>query len=341
METRKRNYHYFIGTDISKNKLDHALLCEGKILFHQVTPNTPNGIQELFDLLLDIPGFRMNRALFCMEHTGIYGHYLIHTLYSHRAHAVVEPGSKIRNSLGIVRNKNDKIDAIRIANYAFHNRDHLQLWAPRRPVLEQLALVASLRRRLVNVRTALKRPIKEQGLFFKQKDHQRLTQLCAPTLDAIKQDIEAIDRQMRTQVEKDERLQHLMALITSVPSVGLLTGLQILICTNEFKSIRNPKKFACYAGVAPFINESGKYKGKAKLSNIANKRMKALLHLSAMCAIRNIPDIKAYFERRTQTDGKPRMSVVNAIRYKLILRIFACVNQDRPYEKTYQRSLGG
>jgi len=29
------------------------------------------------------------------------------------------------------------------------------------------------------------------------------------------------------------------------------------------------------------------------------------------------------------------MSVINAIRNKLVLRIFACVNQNRPYEKNY------
>ncbi|WP_448698198.1 transposase [Mucilaginibacter sp. AW1-3] len=198
--------------------------------------------------------------------------------------------------------------------------------------------MTSLRRRLVNVRTALKRPLKEHGQFHQQKDHQRLSNMCISTLEAIEHDIGVVDQHMQTIVGKDERLHQLMELVTSVPSIGTLTGLQIIICTNEFKSIRDPKKFACYAGVAPFINESGKYKGKAKLSNIANKRMKALLHLSALCAIRNIPEIKAYFERRTKIDNKPRMSVVNAIRYKIILRIFACVNQNRMYEKVYDRN---
>jgi len=31
------------------------------------------------------------------------------------------------------------------------------------------------------------------------------------------------------------------------------------------------------------------------------------------------------------------MSTLNAIRNKLILRIFACVNQNRPFEKNYSR----
>ena len=339
MEARKRNYNYFVGTDISKRKLDHAVVHEGKVLFHKVTANTPNGVMELIEDLLDIPGFRMNRAMFCMEQTGIYCNYLLSTLSSHQAAVILESAAKIRNSLGIVRNKNDKIDAIRIAHYASQNRDKLGLWMPKRQVLQYLAHVTSLRRRLVGLQTAIKKPIKEQRQFFKQSDHRRLSSLCNTTVEAVKHDIEVIDATIHTAIEKDEHLSHLMHIITSIPGIGPLTGLQILICTNEFKDIHDPKKFACYAGVAPFINESGKYRGKAKVSHIANKRMKALLHLSAMCSIRYIPEIKAYFERRTKVDGKPKMSVVNAIRYKIILRVFACVSQDRCYESVYDRNV--
>jgi len=335
--TRKKKYSYFIGTDISKDKLDHAVVYEGKVLFHKVTLNTPNGIMDILEDLLEIPGFRMPKALFCMEQTGIYGNYLLNTLSSHRANVVLETPIKIRNSLGIVRSKNDKIDAIRIANYAYQNRGKLQLWTPKRPILQQLSDMAALRNRLVNVQTALYRPIKEQSQFFKQRDHQRLSNLCTTTVEAIRHDIEAIDSIMQTTIAKDEHLSHLIHLVTSVPGIGPLTGLQIVICTNEFKDIRDPKKFACYAGIAPFVMESGKYKGKARVSNFANKRMKSLLHLCALVAIRCVPEIKAYFERRTKVDGKNKMSVINAVRYKIILRVFACVNQDRCYEKTYQR----
>ncbi|HEX9827742.1 MAG TPA: IS110 family transposase, partial [Flavobacteriaceae bacterium] len=34
-------------------------------------------------------------------------------------------------------------------------------------------------------------------------------------------------------------------------------------------------------------------------------------------------------------EGKNKMSVINAIRNKLVLRIFACVNNNRPYQKKY------
>ena len=39
--------------------------------------------------------------------------------------------------------------------------------------------------------------------------------------------------------------------------------------------------------------------------------------------------------------GKPKMVVINAVRNKLVLRIWACIREDRMYEKTYTKNLVG
>ena len=113
---------------------------------------------------------------------------------------------------------------------------------------------------------------------------------------------------------------------------------QIIITTNEFKDIKDPKKFACYAGLAPFVKESGLMKGKARVSHLANKKMKTLFHMSALVAINHNPDMKKYYERKVIEEKKNKMLVINAIRNKLVLRIFACVNQNRQYEQEYNRA---
>lgn len=68
---------------------------------------------------------------------------------------------------------------------------------------------------------------------------------------------------------------------------------------------------------------------------MANKKIKTLLHLSAIVAIQYNADLKRFYERKVTYEKKNKMSVINAVRNKLILRIFACVNQNRPYEKNY------
>src|SRR6185295_12306252 len=95
--------------------------------------------------------------------------------------------------------------------------------------------------------------------------------LCQNSLNAISSDIATTNAQIDLLVDSDQRLKRLMQIITSVPGVGRITAIQIIISTNEFRDINDPKKFACYAGVAPFVKESGIFKGKGRVSSIANK----------------------------------------------------------------------
>ena len=49
-------------------------------------------------------------------------------------------------------------------------------------------------------------------------------------------------------------------------------------------------------------------------------------------------DMKRYFERKT-TQCKNKMSVVNAVRNKLIQRLFSCIKEDRLYRPRDERSI--
>ena len=56
--------------------------------------------------------------------------------------------------------------------------------------------------------------------------------------------------------------------------------------------------------------------------------------MAALSTIQMQGDLQEYYNRKV-AEGKNKMSVLNAIRNKLVLRIFACINQDREYEKNY------
>ena len=67
-------------------------------------------------------------------------------------------------------------------------------------------------------------------------------------------------------------------------------------------------------------------------------KLKKLLHLCALSAIQNDAEMKAYFERKV-AEGKSKMSVINAVRNKLIHRVFAVIRDERSYEENYIRKL--
>lgn len=330
-------FTYFIGCDVSKNELDFAVMRGKEFLFHKEIANEPSAVKTFINELKKLPAFDLAKALFCMEHTGIYNNHLLVYLHKNKANCCLEAATHIKNSLGNIRGKNDKVDAMRIAEYAYKNREELRLWQPKREVIQKLAYWAATRTRLIDVQKQLKIPLKECSGFINKSAINQTLAICQRTLNSIEADLKKVNDAIDELIASDTELKRLFGIITSINGVGTVTATQILITTNEFKDIKDPKKFACYAGVAPFTKESGLFKGKARVSHMANKKVKTLLHMSALVAIAHNPDMKTYYERKVNEEKKNKMLVINAVRNKLILHIFACVNQNRKYEKNYTR----
>lgn len=332
-------FTYFIGCDVSKNELDFSVLCGKDFLFHKEISNTVEAIDEFVRDLKKLPKFSLSEAVFCMEHTGIYNNPLLVYLNKKKGHICLETATQIKNSLGNIRGKNDKVDSKRIAEYAYKNRDELRLWQPKRDVIQKLAHFTATRNRLLSAKKMLLIPLKEAVSFVKSSINKQNEKLCDKTINAIETDLNKVDKAINDIIVNDEQLSRLFRIITSVEGIGKVTATQIIISTNEFIDINDAKKFACYSGVAPFVRESGLLKGKATVSHMANKDVKRLLHMAALTAIRYSRDLKAYYERKVVDEKKNKMSVINAVRNKLVLRIFACVNQNREYEKNYTTIL--
>ena len=150
------------------------------------------------------------------------------------------------------RGKTDSIDAqpVRrcgIAEYAYRFRDQMRLWQPPRPVLQKLAALSALRQRLLSVRQQLQQPIREQQGFVSAALHKQLTKNCQASLNAIEADLAIAERQIEELIQQDERLKQLFEWITSVPGVGPATATEVLVATDEFKTINDPKKLAASA----------------------------------------------------------------------------------------------
>jgi len=67
------------------------------------------------------------------------------------------------------------------------------------------------------------------------------------------------------------------------------------------------------------------------VSKFANKQLKQVLHMAALNSVRYNQEMKAYFDRKV-SGGKSKMSVLNAVRNKLLHQIVAVVKRGTPYE---------
>lgn len=187
-----------------------------------------------------------------MEHTGIYNNHLLSYLHLKKAKVWLEHPITIKDSLRMIRGKNDKVDARRIAIYACKNRDEVRLWVPKRDVIQKLDRLTATRNRLVKVRKMLQSPLTDSHGFISNKDQRESKKACQKTIDSLSKDIQQIELQIKSTIRNDAYLKELFELIESVKGIGPVIATEILIVTNEFKDITEPKKPACHAGVVPF-----------------------------------------------------------------------------------------
>jgi transposase len=332
-------YNVFIGVDVSKETLDFVVLVAGTKLFHMQVTNNKRGINLFFKRFKKEVKFSMDQWLFCMEHTGIYCTPMLEFAVEKDLAIWVENAAKIKVYHALERGKNDALDALRIAEYAYAKNSEVRLWEAPREVIFQLKSMLKLRERLVTSKKRLLDPLREEKQFSNKQWTKEHEKLLLPIISKIEKQIKQVEQKIQQLINEDDHLKKLYEIITSVDGVGQIVAINTIVVTNEFKQISNPKKMACHCGVAPFKYDSGKsIRSRAKVSHRADKSMKVLLHLAAMAAISSKGDLRDYYLRKVE-EGKNKMSVLNAIRNKIIHRIYSCVRQNRKYEKIYTYSL--
>jgi transposase len=326
-----KQYTKFFGVDVSKKMVD-IVFTDKEVFVHQKFTNNQEGMGKLTHWLTQ------NRAspedtLFCMETTGLYCFTLTHFLCSKSIDVWVEHSAAIKKSVGLTRGKNDKIDAQRIALYATKNLDRLQLWHPQDATLEKIKHLATLRDRLVDTVKRLTVPVREFEAVGNPSMARLLTKSMKKTLDALDSDIAKVESQIIEIVDQDENLRKLYKIITSVVGIGFVTAINLLVHTHAFTIMDDARKLACYCGVAPFEYSSGSsIRGKTRVHSMANKKLKCNLHMASITAVKFDSQLKQYYERKV-SEGKNKMSVLNAVRNKLLARVVACVNNQREYIK--------
>lgn len=266
-----------------------------------------------------------------MENTGRYNWALYEALKDTMHRVFVISPLHLKKSLGLVRGKNDKIDAVRIAAFIKKNHAELPQWKPSSPSIQKLKILLTERNlRIKSQRQLLKQQYDHAKMKYLDMD-KYLMKLNEQQLALIKKQVAIIEHDIEELIKADEQLHHQSKLIRSIPGVGKVLCWMMLAKTEGFTTITEPRKMACYSGVVPFANQSGtSVRGKERVSSYADKAIKTVLHLAAMSAIRLKNELSEYYHRKV-AEGKNKMSALNAVRNKIVHRIFAVIKNQQPY----------
>jgi transposase len=321
---------HIIGADLSKKSID--LVCH-LLKSHIQIENSATGFKNLMQWLRQ-QKINPSQTMIVMEHTGLYSFCFENFLHKHQIAFCKVNALAIKRSLGLVRGKTDKLDAVRIAAYGYEKKDSLVNNIPTSDALKRLQMLHSTRDRLVKQRAALTCAIKEyRYIGISDKDIIMQTQL--QLIKSFDKQIEKLFSQIEAIIDEQQPLKQNFDLLQSIKGVGKILALSAIIKTSNFTRFANAKKFACFCGTAPFEHTSGtSIKGRTRVSHLADKKMKTLLDLSAKSAIQYDKELKEYYLKRTK-NGKSKMSTINNVRNKILSRMFAVIKRQTPFIENY------
>lgn len=332
---------FTIGADISKDKINFALRYLNDFLLEKEVENTTSALNKFIkEVLSFVKKFAkekksMHSVDFIMEHTGIYGNLLIECLAGHKLTTYVVSGLEIKNSTGISRGKNDKIDAKRIADYGLRFADKLKPYTMCDKTLVEIKGLNTKRAQLVRIKSQLTQANDDNKKFQGRDLLKKLNKIDDPIVKALNDAIEKIEAEMLELVKSNAAFYDNYKIAQTVPGVGKVIAIAFICATNNFKKFESAKALGSYCGVVPFGKESGRYKGKDKVSPIANKTLKTLLHLGALASISGKNAFAAYYQRKVTDDKKNKMLAINNVRNKIVKTLFACVTNKTKYTEDY------
>jgi len=338
-EIMQKNY---LGIDVSKLTFDVSLMVvikgQKQALVTNKFSNDAVGL-KIFKLWLDERQVSFDtNSLLVIENTGIYHRLIWNFCTTYLLPVFIGNAADLKWSFGIARGKNDKIDSMRLCEYAYKNHEDIKPTTGLNKVLITLKDLLSNRSKLLKLKNAIKQTLNELKTSNDKTTQALMEKLNKSALEGLKKSIKQIDAELLKIVKQDASILANYNRMLSVPGIGKITATFIICCTNNFAIKVTGKQLANYAGVVPFENTSGtSIKGKSRVHFMANKELKSLLTMGALSAIQAYPEFTDYYERKIK-EGKKHLQVLNAIKNKMLLRVASVVNLQKDYVNNYKKA---
>lgn len=283
--------NYFFGIDVSKETLDVALyekLGKGRQKDVVKVSNDKTGFRELHKWFKQLTK-EQSEIVVCLEHTGIYAMGICLWFESKSIDYSLLCPLHLKRSMGLVRGKNDQVDALRIAEYCYLHREQLRYSKLPSGELRMMKNLMNERELLVKELSALK------GKDMKPDDHSANTiKRHKRRMDDLKRDIKEVETEMNNLLEACPAIKENYELLTSIPGISFVNATAIIVATENFTRFTDASKYACHIGVAPFPHTSGtSVRGGTRTSFYGNKRLKAIITQAARSAVQHDVDRKS------------------------------------------------
>lgn len=148
----------------------------------------------------------------------------------------------------------------------------------------------------------------------------------------LEEEIEKLDKEIL------QRLQFQETTLTTIPGVGETIAATIIAEVGNFERFKDDKdgaeKLVALAGIDPKVKESGKYKGKAKMSKRGSPYLRKAVRQAAFvaaCGIHKDPMFSAIYLKKTK-EGKPFEVALSHVENKMLHVIYSLLKSKKEYK---------
>jgi len=322
----------FVGIDMHKTSWHVTIMSEPGEIWHG---NIPGEWEALHKVLDHYRGCRIH----AVYEAGCFGYWLYDRLVEYGATCIVTPPSLVPMEYGN-RVKTDRRDSKKLAYLLQKDllknvhipteeaRSHRQVFRQRRQLIEDRVRV---QHRIKSALLFFGIEIPEQtGAFsrrymdmlrkirFSNRIHDRSFRILLDEYDHFSDQLERHTELIR-EIAALDTYRDRMALLTSIPGIGMLTAIEILVELQDVARFQSPEQLAAYLGLTPSQYSTGEKVHMGHITKVGKPHLRATLVEASWRLIRRDANVRAFYEQLRARAGSKRAIV--AVARRLIIQI--------------------
>lgn len=336
-----KNLKYSLGIDVSMKDFACCLSLindqqEVKVKASHKFPNSLPGFKSLLEWVKRHRKEELS-VIFVMEATGVYHEQLAWFLHGKGCTVSIMLPNKAKKYLqaGGAKSKNDQIDARGLAQIGAEKK--LDIWTPPSENLFILRSYTRQHQSLNEFHTAISNQL--HSIQHSQYQPKDIIKQLKSMLKMYEKQLKEMEQGMDKLIKSDPVLDHHRQNICFIKGVSTLSFAVIAAETNGFTLFDNAASLVSYAGYDVIENQSGKHTGRTKISKKGNSRIRRILHMPALCAVReDQPQFEQLF-KRVYERTRIKMKGYVAVQKKLLVMMYYLWKRNEKYIPSYVKII--
>jgi len=332
---------YSVGIDVSSEELVAGFgLISIDLLSKVGKPrkftNTTKGFKSLDTWIQKQRKIKEVKLAVVMEATGVYHENIAHFLYKKGYEIYVVLPNKAKRYLQSIghRSKNDPIDSRGLTQMGI-DQQHLEKWHPPSLIMIRLRGLTRHRQRIQQQITVVNNQLHavESGFF----DDRSVKKSLRATIRFHKKQIKLLELDIEQALKEHPLLAaKIKRIVQSIKGIGTLTLVTVIAETNGFQNFSSIQQICKYAGYDVIENQSGKFKGRERISKKGNSRIRRILHMPALNMVTfGTGTFPSIYERIYRASGI-KMKAYVAIQRKLLCLLFTLWKKDEIFNPNFK-----